>query len=189
MEFIDWWISFIDRLKSGFATEEILKLDNGTLLIKNLPNVAKFAYLHKIFGPKDIDRVCEVLECQLNRCLPQELVSLYKYSNGMSLFEGEISIYGIKSSGAFTIENVLREPFDIIPANLYYHPQLLKNDRIIVGGFKEDGSVLTMNLGVGVFRLNSNSGAVMQAWNSLTEFLDSTTGVPISRAWNNRESS
>lgn len=72
--------------------DEIIHLSNGTILIKNLAEIGKLAFMHKIYAP-----LSNVLlkECEQKMQWPEWYSQFLQICNGLSLFRTTIEIHGI----------------------------------------------------------------------------------------------
>jgi hypothetical protein len=150
------------------------KLANNTQLIGHVPHVAPEAFLHLIFPPltqKDV----EYMENQLGKEIPVSLKTFYIHHNGISLFSGALSIYGLRENYDRTGDNVW-QPFDLLVTNTFESPEGFKPNHILIGGFREDGSRLYVdNLTGKIYRRSRTSSKPLNEWSSFDEMLLSET--------------
>ncbi|MEO6394211.1 MAG: SMI1/KNR4 family protein [Pyrinomonadaceae bacterium] len=88
---------------------------NGTKLICPTPHVAPKAYLHLLYAPLCSESICE-LENEFELPLPESFRSLLGHSNGLDLFSGFLSIWGVRISWARVGDDGW-QPYDLIYHN------------------------------------------------------------------------
>lgn len=95
--------------------------------------------------------------------LPVHLESLYKVSNGLQMFSGSISIYGIRTDHVRD-GSAQFQPFDLQThdqeAREFWHKlnSSKPDDRVFFGSYEEDGSgVFTTQTSKEVFRCERRS--------------------------------
>jgi hypothetical protein len=156
----------VDRAKS--LGEE--QLPNGTRLIGKVPHVAPEAKLHLIF-PGLTEKDVDYMEAELGVDFPNVLTVFYFAHNGISLFSGSLSIYGLRRNYDRTGDNVW-QPFDILVTNTFESPEDLKTNNILIGGYKQDGSRLCIDCSNGkVYRCSRESAKPLNEWSSFDEMI------------------
>jgi hypothetical protein len=80
-------------LQSLRTSRSVLKASNGSDLIGPQPWRGSLAYLHILYPAIGGDEI-EALEQLYGRPFPEDIKSLYKLTNGLSLFETSLNIYG-----------------------------------------------------------------------------------------------
>jgi hypothetical protein len=93
------------------------RLPDGTKLICPTPHVGSLAWLHELFGPVGPEAISKA-EARCGCIFPEDLRQFFTLSNGLSLFSGRISIYGIRRNYARTGDDRW-QPFDIADHNEY----------------------------------------------------------------------
>lgn len=94
-----------------------LKMSGGNRFIRKLPDDRSLGYLHKLHGPLgkvEIGRICD----GIGRRLPAQLESFLHWSNGASLFDNRIYLFGL-AEGAFSrsLAPEMQKPISIVNQN------------------------------------------------------------------------
>ncbi|QVK17700.1 SMI1/KNR4 family protein [Mycoplasmatota bacterium] len=92
-------------------------LQNGTLLICQVPHVSPLGYLHKIYSPLNTLDI-EKIESALKFTLPDNFVDFLLSCNGMDIFSLNVSIFGLRNNRDYRHFDRFFQPFDIIIENL-----------------------------------------------------------------------
>lgn len=92
-------------------------LQNGTLLICEVPHVAPLEYLHKIYSPLNTLDI-EKIETALKFTLPDNFIDFLLSCNGMDIFSLNISIFGLRKKIDYKHFDRFFQPLDIIIENL-----------------------------------------------------------------------
>jgi len=149
-------------------------LPNGTRLVGHVPHIAPEARLHLIFPPlteKDIDYI----EGQLGKDIPSSLQVFFFHHNGISLFSGSLSIDGLRRNYNREGDDVW-QPFDLLVTNEFESPDDFKENYILIGGYRQDGSRLYIdNLSGKVYRSSRESSKPLNEWSGFEEMLLSET--------------
>ncbi len=146
-------------------------LNNGTVLICNVPHIAPQAWLHEIYavlGDEDI----EGLESALGRTLPADYVEFLKCANGINIFSDSLSIWGKRNLYTRKGEDAIL-PYDLISLNeekVRYIPR----DWVVFGSYSWDGSIMVYDLKKDfkkVARCSLDSNEVLHEWPSLWSWI------------------
>lgn len=90
-------------------------LANGARLICPTPQVAPKAYLHVLYAPLSSESIRE-LDAEFEMRFPKSFQELLRRSNGLDLFSGFLSIWGVRKSWARTGDEGW-QPYDIVYHN------------------------------------------------------------------------
>ncbi|KZN60046.1 hypothetical protein N474_25250 [Pseudoalteromonas luteoviolacea CPMOR-2] len=162
---------FTINLLNEFSDKDKVETENGSTLIKNIPVVAPRAYLHAVYRALSDDDI-GVVEADVGITLPDELKCFYKSSNGLKLFGGAISLYGLRDDNSRSIDSSLQQPFDIVMPNALGHNYRVPNT-IYIGSYKDDGSIIGYNLKTGaIHRQLKTDTFKINHWTSLSDFLN-----------------
>lgn len=93
-----------------------LHLRNGHRFIRKLPDDRSLGYLHKLYPPLDAYGV-QRMNGAIGRRLPEEFESFLMWSNGASLFDNQVYIFGFVESLTRGIEVEKQQPISIVDAN------------------------------------------------------------------------
>ncbi len=124
----------------AYQSRSFKQLENGTRLYCQVPSKGEGAWLHAVYSPMnggDLEH-CEIL---LNTALPDPLKEFYLFANGMYLYSGSLSFYGIRKS--FTRNPELAwQPFDLSTPNIYERISDAKPWMIFIAAYDWDGSLV-----------------------------------------------
>ena len=93
-----------------------LKLANGNRFRRKLPDDRSLGYLHKLYAPLDHARL-ERMSDAIGRQLPEEFQSFLQWSNGASLFDSHIHVFGSVERLARSIDPESQQPISIEDSN------------------------------------------------------------------------
>ncbi|MEO7690063.1 MAG: SMI1/KNR4 family protein [Sphingomonas sp.] len=93
-----------------------LNLTSGNRLIRKLPDDRSLGYLHKLYAPLD-DTVLERMSDAIGRRLPEEFQSFLKWSNGASLFDNQLYIFGSVARLSRNVDPEKSQPISIEDTN------------------------------------------------------------------------
>lgn len=163
MDYIDDILSSLESYSSlGTRT-----LANGARLIGHIPAVAPEAYLHSVFPGLDQTGMAR-LEGVAGRPLPESLRALYSRCNGLILFNGALSLFGLRDPFLEGDEGDVGQPFSIDIPNLDERPGDAKDDMVFFGVYEWDGSLLYGRPGSAeVIRCRPDSVRPVTSWPSL----------------------
>jgi hypothetical protein len=145
---------------------------DGSLLVAHTPRDYAQAYLHSFFAP-----VPESAWQTYGLPLPGQLQQLYQECNGLSIFAGSISLYGIRAHYERDLSAQF-QPFDLAT----HHSECIhsfhrgsptdSDGAIFFGGYVEDGShVFTTSNAPQVHRVLRRSSRIVNSWPDLATFL------------------
>jgi hypothetical protein len=161
-------ISRIFEQASAFGE---LRLANGAVLYGHTPHVAPEAWFHQVFAPLTDAEIAQLSET-IGHVFPEQLCSFLRQSNGLGLFSYALSLYGKRRNYARTGDDVW-QPFCIVTANTLERPNHARDGQIVIGGYRQDGSLLFIDRDGSVFRTRARSKKVLNRWESLWAMLDS----------------
>jgi hypothetical protein len=146
-------------------------LENGTRLIGHVPHVGPEAWLHKIFAPIS-DRQIDELENDVAIKLPEVFRDFLTLTNGLSMFSGNLSIYGLRSSWERT-GDAAGQPFSIVTPNTVERLVNAKKSFLFLGGYRSGkGYYLYIDTNdLAIYRCSRQSAIPLQKWNSFPEML------------------
>lgn len=148
-------------------------ISNGTELICNVPKVAPYAWLHKIYG-KPEEHVIDDIKHKLDIDLPNDFVEFLSYANGINIFSDSLSIWGVKTSIARTGDDAI-QPYDVIDLNQEYrYPKSI----LVIGSYSWDGSIVIYDLNLSdkkVFRCHRGKLIKLNEWDSIWKWLENET--------------
>lgn len=148
---------------------------SGARLFGHVPHVAPEAWLHIVFAPLLDDAVLERLERDLPVPTHPDFLEFLRLSNGLDLFSCALCLYGRRTSYARTGDDT-RQPFCLMTANTLERPKSAKKWQLIIGGYRNDGSLLSLDTRDGtVFRTKRRSAKVLNRWPTLMTMLRDET--------------
>ena len=146
--------------------------DDGSCLFAHAPRDYPQAYLHSFFAP-----LPETAWQTYGLSLPGQLQQLYRECNGLSIFAGSISLYGIRAHYARDLSAQF-QPFDLAThhsecIHSFHRGSPAESDEgIFFGGYVEDGSdVFTTPYSPQVHRVLRHSSRIVTSWPDLATFL------------------
>lgn len=141
----------------------------GAMRIGRLPHVGAHAYLHVVFPPKTANEIDSLLN-ESGLDFPREVANFLCDLNGAILFQGALSLYGIR--GEISRDPELRKPFDLFEANSLMRPKGASADEFFIGGYNEDASRVYLKAdGSHVYRRDRKVVGVLTKWPSFENFL------------------
>jgi hypothetical protein len=111
--------------------------DNGARMYGHVPHVAPMAWFHILFPPLDPAALTE-LEAVLGRSVPDTYRDLLARTNGLYLYSGALSLYGLRRD--YSRNPAIREPFDLGDPNVRERPPAARPGWFIFAFYKADGS-------------------------------------------------
>jgi len=159
-------INVVKRAASfGTATS-----DNGALMFGHVPHVAPEAWFHILFPALDDESLVE-LDRALRRLVPDPYREILKVTNGLYLFSGALSLYGLRKD--YSRKPSIRLPFDLSYPNILERPRAADPGWFMFGFYDEDGSKAYMDPSDGrVFRGSRDmTRPRLNQWASLDAFL------------------
>lgn len=144
----------------------------GAILIGRAPHVAPRAVINSMYQPISDDDV-KFIESEIGLEMPSD----YKYflthiSNGLKLFVGTFSLYGLRRFMGRSPE-LIRQPYNIIQYNTSELPENTTDSMYIIGSYKYDGSRIYMTPDNMVHYCKRNDATSLLTWPSLKEMLES----------------
>lgn len=145
--------------------------ENGARMFGHVPHLAPEAWFHIIFPPLAGEDISE-LEKRLGRPVPQSYRDLLLRTNGLYLFSGSLSLYGLRRDYSRKIS--IREPFDLGDPNVYERPRRADPKWFIFSFYDEDSSNGYIDPRDGrVYRGNRDmTEPRLNQWASLDAFLE-----------------
>jgi hypothetical protein len=145
---------------------------DGSRLIAHTPRDYPEAYLHSFFAP-----VPASAWQTYGLSLPGQLQQLYCECNGLSIFAGSLSLYGIRAHYARD-SSAQVQTFDLAThhseSSRSFHQGSAadRDDGVFFGSYVEDGShVFTGPYAPQVFRVLRHSSSIVNSWPDLATFL------------------
>jgi hypothetical protein len=144
-------------------------LDNGTILICQVPHIAPKAWLHIIYPPILLKQIAEI-EVELSISLPEDLKEFLLTTNGINIFSDSLSIYGKRTSYVRQGDEAI-QPYDLATHHSEEKSYIPENF-LVIGSYSWDGSKIIFNLDTNqIHRCQEGSSVVMQSWDNLKTFL------------------
>jgi hypothetical protein len=148
------------------------QLPNGARLYGHVPHVAPEAWLHEVFAPLS-DSDIQSLDRAIGLALPADFRTFLRLANGMGLFSGSLAIDG-KRTSYVRVGDDAWQPFCIVAANVEERPRQAKPWQLIVGGYRSDGSLVSIDVRDGsAFRTKARSSKIVNQWSSFWTMLSS----------------
>jgi hypothetical protein len=149
------------------------ELSNGAVLVGKAPHIASQAWLHRIFAPLTIDEIDE-LQKDCKQIIPLDYKKFLFVTNGLGVFNTELSLYGKRTNYIRNVENAAGLPFDITTPNTLERIKNLGDNKLIIGSYFYDGSKLYIdNVTSKVHLCDRYDATSLYEWPSFDEMLDS----------------
>jgi hypothetical protein len=126
-----------------YAYLEDDRLEDGTLLIAKAPHIAPLAWLHCIYAPLKNEDIL-IFEKEIGKEIPNEYGNFLKISNGLSVFNTTLSLFGKRNNYKRSIDAAW-QPFDLVLPNTHEKPYNATGNEFIIGCYDWDGSYLYIN--------------------------------------------
>lgn len=155
-------------------------LADGTELIGHVPQFGPAAYLHLLFPGLD-DAELGALAAAVGgdatgRAMHADLLELYSRYNGLSLFSGSLSLYGLNTGLSMRKGDATWKPFSIETPNKHERIKNAPPELVFFGNYDWDGSLVYVSpKSPRVIRCARYSAEPLNEWPSVGEFLVSET--------------
>jgi hypothetical protein len=160
-------------INTHIDSKNSIKLGKATLLQKT-PHIGSDAYLHAFYDGLTDAEISE-LEKSIGREIPSELKAFYKEYNGLDLFSGSISIFGLRKNHARDV-SATWQPYDLRTPNIDERPMDATSDMVFFGAYDWDGSYLFVRSdGTNIYRCERDSCKPINSWESVETFLSAET--------------
>lgn len=145
--------------------------ETGAIKIGKAPHIARLAIINCLYPTLSLSDI-KRLEYELDRPLPRSFKDfLMNFSNGLSVFTGTMSIYGLRFNYCRSIEMVW-QPFNIIDYNRKYEkPDNIMEDCLIIGSYSKDLSKLYMTPDEKVHYCKPDDATSLKTWPSLKDMI------------------
>ena len=121
------------------------KFTGGTLRIGHIPHCAPEGYLHALFAGLE-DSELRDLQNEIDREFHKTLQKLMRLHNGMNLFNGQLSVYGLRTSYRRSeIDMMMEQPFDMVQLNTMERPDFAPGRLVFIGSIGDDRQRIAMN--------------------------------------------
>lgn len=141
-------------------------LEDGTLLIGKVPEVALNAWLHEIYPPLNHAELLK-LENDLERVVPNSYkYYLTSFSNGLNIFNDTLSFYGLRKMEGRSMVKVW-QPYSLYTINILERVTNSKDSFFYIGGYGWDGSLLYIDeLTNRVHHCTKDSSKSLNSWDN-----------------------
>lgn len=137
-----------------------LKLKGGNRFIRKLPNDRSLSYLHKLHTPLDDERLGKLFEA-LDRLVSAEFDNFLRWSNGASLFDNNLLLFGFVEKISRDLSTDTQQPISIVTENIALRTE---NHARWDDGWLKVGSVVGENSN-GSIELNASGACVLRSGN------------------------
>jgi hypothetical protein len=135
----------------------------------NLPWVPELAYLHRLYPPASIDQIACIASLTGRQPQP-DLRTLLAQHNGFDLFNGSLSIFGVRDHWDRTASDVIWLPFDLGSQGSLLNTMIGRDD-MLIGGIGPNGQRLVLRGNGSVDRTGSEKPDVLESWPSMADML------------------
>jgi hypothetical protein len=148
--------------------------ETGALLIGHLPDVAPKAYQHVVFPPLLESEIASLEKRMIPKQLLPQFAELLMNMNGLSVFLGQLRVFGyepIIRQAAATVHNY---PPNIIIPNKPGIVRGLSAKSLIIGFYEADGSYVSIDRNGKLVRFDAlRDGRTQDTWESIDSWLTS----------------
>jgi hypothetical protein len=104
--------------------------------------------------------------------IPEHVRGFLRCFNGVRLFGRHLSLYGVRTAyGGNDAQD--RQPLELVDRNIFHRPHELAADKLVVGGYPWDGSILCASVStICIERMDPSGSQRLNAWSDLATFLD-----------------
>lgn len=143
----------------------------GTQLYGKAVHIAPEAWLHVFHQGLSLEQIRSI-EDKLGKRLPVSLASFFTSYNGLSIFSGSMSIFGVRWVGERQ-GDAAWQPFDIFGPNTFEKPRGTPASQLCIGAYFYDGSRLVVDTeSSAVFRVPHRSSApVLNEWKDFDQMM------------------
>lgn len=132
----------INSLIYKFENLGIANSSDGAIMIGKAPHKGSEAWLNIIYPKMDTEEI-SLLEKELGTEIPSDYKDfLMNYSNGCNFLSSTLSLYGLRRHLIRDPKANSRQPFSMIPANIYERPDNAQERYFFIGSYQWDGSRL-----------------------------------------------
>jgi hypothetical protein len=135
----------------------------------NLPWVAEFAYLHRLYPAANLVQIAHVAPLT-SRQPHLDFQTLLAAHNGFELFNGSLSIYGVRAHWDRTASDVIWLPYDLGSEGFLVNTMIGKDD-MVIGSIGPDVHRLVLRSDATVDRTGREDADVLESWPSLADML------------------
>jgi hypothetical protein len=160
------------NLATEIAHSEAKERSEGVILVGPLRNIGPGARLFTLFSPTSADLVREFEESFGIRFPEQYGHFLTKVANGAFLYNGSLSVFGIRGSRRRSSPASLWIPHDLWHPNTTERPTWAATGDLIIGAYRDNGARVVTNASDGEVRCQAKkSGDLLASWKTFEEFL------------------
>jgi hypothetical protein len=135
----------------------------------NLPWVAELAYLHRLYPAASLEQIAHVATLTSRQPHPDYQMLLASH-NGFELFNGSLSVYGIRTHWDRTASDVIWLPYDLGLEGFLVNTMIGKDD-MVIGSIGPDVHRLVLRSDATVDRTGREDAIVLESWPSLSDML------------------
>jgi hypothetical protein len=165
MNTLEELLSIVERYRS----ESDRSFPNGARLVCPVPWIAPSAWLHHIMAPCPEEAI-ERLAPTTGRQPPAVVIEFLRMANGIRLFNGSISVFGVRGDFSRKPETAHVLPFDIA-----FHTRdwshLFGSDDFLVGSIGDADPCVWKSPNGEIHRLSREGGEVLERWPSFHDWL------------------
>lgn len=144
-------------------------LPDGTVLIGRVPQIAPEAWLHKLFAPATPEQRSVLSE--LPTPVHTDFADFLTRVNGLSVFSGYLSIYGLRSSYARRGDGRW-QPFDVRTPNTLERIKHAPQDALFVGSsFHAERLLAISSISGEVVESTRDQFTILRRWRSFSTML------------------
>lgn len=159
-------VAIIDRNR----TEKDHTFPNGARLVCNLTWIHHNSWLHRVMPPCSEDAVAS-LAPKTGRQPPRELVDFLRHANGVSLFNGSLSIFGVRGDFSRNPETAQLLPYDLANHHWGWSRHFNRDDFLVGSCGPDVNPCVWRAFDASIDRIDQTSGDVLESWPSFQDWL------------------
>jgi hypothetical protein len=159
-------LAIVDR----YRTAKDQEFPSGARLVCPLPWIHQNSWLHRVMPPCPEDSVATLATTTATQP-PHELVEFLRCANGLSLFNGSLSVFGVRGDFGRSLENALLLPYDLADHHIAWSRHFRRDD-FLLGTCGADVDPCVWRAADGrVDRMTQQDGDVLESWPSFHDWL------------------
>lgn len=149
------------------------RVGNNSYLVGQAPHIGPEAWLHIVYAPLCQEEINSLFSSNIPKNI--EYIEFLKHMNGLTLFNGVLTFYGLRNNYSRVGDNIY-QPFNIITANTIERNLNIDSESLVFGSYRQDGSKLLISKEGHIARFKRENGLILNQWNNFEDFI--LTEVP-----------
>lgn len=159
-------LAIVDR----YRTAQDQDFASGARLVCPLPWIHQNAWLHRVMPPCSEDGIATLAPSTITQP-PEELAEFLRCANGLSLFNGSLTVYGVRGDFSRNMETALVLPYDLADHHIAWSRHFSRDD-FLIGTIGPDADPCVWRAADGrIDRITQQDGNVLEFWPSFHDWL------------------